>query len=65
MDELTLNKILELLNGAKDRIQKIEMKATSNNVSAVAEAINLIQIVCNTVVIELKEGKKDDAKPNV
>ena len=56
MERSTLEKMSECLESAKSRIQKIEMKATADNVSAVAEAINLIQIVNNTVIIALRDG---------
>lgn len=59
MERSTLEKMSECLENAKVRIQKIEMRATADNVSAVAEAINLIQIVNNTVIVALRDGDFD------
>jgi hypothetical protein len=45
------------------------MKATMNNITAVADAISMIQIVGNTIIAELqkpdKEEKTDGTKPDV
>ena len=54
MDKPTLTKAIELLNGAKGEIHKIEMKATPGNITAASQADALIQIVVNTLAIELK-----------
>ena len=68
-DKRTLGKMLECLNNAKISIGSIEMKATMNNINAVSEAINMIQIVGNTIIAELqkpdKEEKTDGTKPDV
>lgn len=68
-DKRTLNKMLELLNSVSNRISSIEMRATLNNINSVAEALNFLQIVGNTISIELqkqeKEEKNDGAKSDV
>lgn len=68
-DKRTLNKMLELLNGVSNRISSIEMRATLNNINSVAEALNFLQIIGNTISIELqkqeKEEKNDGAKSDV
>lgn len=68
-DKRTLGKMLECLNNARTNIGSIEMKATVNNINAVAAAINMIQIVANTITIELqkpdKEEKISGAEPDV
>ena len=68
-DKRTLNKMLELLNGVSNMISSIEMRATLNNINSVAEALNFLQIVGNTISIELqkqeKEEKNDGAKSDV
>lgn len=68
-DKRTLGKMLECLNNAKTSIGSIEMKATLNNINAVSEAINMIQIVGNTIIAELqkpdKEEKTDGTNPDV
>lgn len=61
MDQLTMAKALELLNNAKDKIHRIEMRATPENITAVNEATACIQIVCNTFIMEMK-GEKTDAE---
>jgi hypothetical protein len=72
MDTLTLNKMRELLEGAKAKIGQIEMKATPSNVNAAADAVNFVQIVINTIAVELsehtnreKEDQTDGTKPDV
>lgn len=59
VDKPTLTKAIELLNGAKGEIHKIEMKATPENITAALQVETYIQIVENTLVIELKGENKD------
>lgn len=69
MDDLTLKKMQEVLNEASQKIQNIEMQATSKNVSSVYEALFRIQLVYNTISVEIEErGKKDgtdNANPDI
>ena len=64
-DKRTLEKMLECLNNAKTNIFAIEIKATAENINAVAQSINMIQIVANTVIAELQcpEAGVEDSEP--
>ena len=60
MDSLTLNKMREVLEGAKGKIGQIEMRATPVNIEAVNTATGMIQIVINTISVELAERDKTE-----
>lgn len=67
MDGATIKKAIELLENAKGELHKIEIKATQENMTAALQVETYIQIVENTLVIELKgENKNADAtKDNI
>jgi hypothetical protein len=65
MDTLTLNKMRELLEGTKTKIGQIEIRATPSNLDAAAGAVNFVQIVINTISMELSERANTEKEGHI